>query len=233
MVLNGQIRDTDLLFQLMRFESVTPDGALLVWQDFLSDATDYFERGEEFNQLLNDALFGQMFDEFMVMLNIEYAFMLPTIIRKRPEYYRDVEKLFKGADGSEYPFYEAMTLNASTFRAGWIFEGGGGAAGPSAGAGIWRNHYLEEWKELILEAKRRDESRLNEIKDYALKAYEIWSHPLLNEELGRRNSIYFNRCYDLLLETFMSRKWQWAYKVFEMSVHEPAIIEEWRRNEEA
>lgn len=214
---------------LDEYEKVTPAGAMTEYKEFEGVCERYYARGGEFKQLLNDTLFGQMFDELLSNLNVEHQEKLPPIARSKPLYYDNVMAVFHGEYGELYPFIGLLSTLESEYQKAWIYEGV--SADPLSGGGIWRNHYLEEWTELIEQAERDEESRLKAIKDYALKAYEIWSSPLLYEELGERKLIYANRCYDLLLTTFVEHNWEWAYEVFEMKVSEPEIVREWRENE--
>lgn len=219
--------DSQVRFQLGIFETVTPSGASDVWGEFKQVCFKYFERGADFNQLLNDALMGQMFDVLLQNLTVEEKEKLPPITRSVPYYYWDVALIFR----SPYPFSEMLDTSKGVFGSAWVMEGGGGAAGPSAGGGVWKNAYIESWTALIEGAQSDEEGMLNEIKDYALRAYEPWSFPLLYKELGKRYLRYGNHCYELLVRTFVDHNWQWVYEVFDMAIKEPEIIKEWQENE--
>lgn len=218
--------------RLIELEGKTPSGAMHLYDEFEGVCKGYFNRGEDFEQALDDAFMGYIFDQVMTDLIVEYPDLLPDVHGDKPDYFDNVESVFKGEDGSLYPFNPMLTVNLQSFARAYILEGGGGAAG-SESVGIWRNHYLEEWTVQIEQSKRDEESRLRSIKNYVFERYKPWSPPLLHADVGWRRLIWGNRCAQLRDRLFDQKNWRWVYDTFGMEPREPAVIKEWRENEDA
>ena len=208
--------------RLEELRSVTPSGATSLFNDFETVCRKYYERGESFKQALYDAYIGQMFDVFMTDFRCRDQERLPSLSGSIPEYYDDIEAVFKGRNGELYPFNGMLRINLQTFRLAYQMQGGGS----TGQASTWENAYLEQWTDEINRAKANEEARLRAIKYYALRRYRPWSPPLTDEDLGWRRQVWGNNTRPLKYSLFESRNWRWVFDAFEMGTSMPAFLEE-------
>ena len=208
--------------RLTELRSVTPAGAMNLFNEFYGVCEGYYARGSDFNQLIFDAFMGHMFDQFMSDFDAERWDRLGELIGSEPEYWRDAEAIFKGFDGELYPFTPMLSVSLSAFAMGYVYVGE-----PPPSTGYWENKILEEWTLGIRTAQNEESGRLNGIKEYAIKRYEPWSPPLIYEDLGWRRQMWGNRCGELMYRVFEAKNWGWVFKWFEIEGDTPEILREW------
>ena len=218
--------DEEVRARLVEMRAVTPPGAMHLMNEYEAACNGYFERGADFTELLYDAFLGHMFDQFMTDFRAAHKAQLPELDDTPPDCWWNATWIFKGETGARYPFHAMLTLDLSIFAAAYVFEGGGGAAGPASGSGTWKNDLLTAWALGIDQAKAREARELGEIKEYAFKRYEPWSPPLIYDDLGWRRQKWGNQCYVLMAMTFVDKNWAWVFEVFELQKTMPEFLRE-------
>ena len=199
--------------------SLSPVGTENLFAELNSTIENYFQRDEDFANLLRDTMLRLLSDCINRNIKVEYEERLPAMSTDFPEGYSDVTEIFGGNI-----FREIMTVDEEEFIN--TFRSESQSNGSNNSTIIWSNAYITTWNVEITAQKNSESGKLEKISEFCLRCNKDRALAYETEELGQIEQTWTKEKRQLGKWIYKDCGYDWIIGNFNLSIFEPHYLPE-------